>query len=617
MTALERLVGTVAGATPYAVGEALSKAAYRAGVELPEAEHATALDALLGAVPEDARAGLRGKAAIGLQRGAKRAASALRAVEDGAPAADTRPLVRVRKGEGHEAVAEALAALRPDPGLYQRQRSLVFVAGGEVAGDGAAGAPVIRELCVATLWERSSRAVRWMAWDDRKGCDAPANPPKDVLAAILARGEYPGLRPLVGVIESPTLRPDGGLVFGHGYDAATHFLCCPSENFMPPPAAPTQEESAAAFAELRHVFGEFEHVSEADRMVPIALLLTLLARPAIAGPVPCFVFDSSTRGGGKTLQADTAALIATGRVPPPENYPEAEDELEKRLGSIAMSAPAFIKWDNLSGGKFGAAPIDGVTTAQDTYAFRILGQTARVELPWRTVQAATGNNVQLCADMPRRALVCRVVPSVENPETIAHEHEDLLGWCRAERVRLVRAGLTVLRAWYVAGRPILCPSWRGGFERWSEIIPNAIAFAGGADVLACRATVKGEEEPEKVALGMVLEGLARMDPAGRGLTSREILELLYTKDRLRGEAGPDGYEAMREGVEQLVTTRQGTMPNVKAFGEKLRFHGKDRVIGGRRLFGSGAHGKVTRWVSVSLTTPVNGGTSEGPEGPHG
>ena len=28
----------------------------------------------------------------------------------------------------------------------------------------------------------------------------------------------------------------------------------------------------------------------------------------------------------------TAALIATGRVPPPENYPEAEDELEKRLG---------------------------------------------------------------------------------------------------------------------------------------------------------------------------------------------------------------------------------------------------------------------------------------------
>jgi hypothetical protein len=529
---------------------------------------------------------------------------------------DSRPVVAVRKGMGHQAVAEALSAMRADPGLYQRQRSLVFVAGASDAEDGiAVGTPVIREMGPATLWERTSRAIRWVTHDDRKGCDVPTNPPKDVLAALLARGDYPGIRPIAGVIESPTLRPDGGLVFGHGYDAPTRFLCCPSENFMPPVPEPTQADAAAALAEIRHVFAEFEHVSEADRMVPVALVLTLLARPAIVGPTPCFVFDSSTRGGGKTLQADTAALIATGRIPPPENYPEAEDELEKRLGSIAISAPAFIKWDNLSGGKFGAAPIDGVVTAQDTYAFRILGQTARVELPWRTVMATTGNNVQLCGDMSRRAIVCRVVPSVENPESLSHTHEDLLGWCRAERVRLVRAGLTILRAWYVAGRPALCPSWRGGFERWSEVIPNAIAYAGGADVLACRASTKGEEEPEKVALGLVLEGLARMDPNGRGLTSREILELLYPRDRLRGEAGPDGYEAMREGVEQLVTTRQGLMPNVKAFGEKLRFHGADRVIKGRRLRKHGGHNNVTRWVS-SIVTSTDGGTSGGPGEPH-
>ena len=39
--------------------------------------------------------------------------------------------------------------------------------------------------------------------------------------------------------------------------------------------------------------------------------------------------------------------------------------------------------------------------------------------------------------MPRRALVCRVVPSVENPVTIAHEHEDLLGWCEEVDVEVV------------------------------------------------------------------------------------------------------------------------------------------------------------------------------------
>ena len=61
----------------------------------------------------------------------------------------------------------------------------------------------------------------------------------------------------------------------------------------------------------------------------------MVARPAIVGAVPAFIFDASSPGSDKTLQADIVSLIATGRVSGGMGFPADDEELERVLGGYA------------------------------------------------------------------------------------------------------------------------------------------------------------------------------------------------------------------------------------------------------------------------------------------
>jgi hypothetical protein len=536
----------------------------------------------------------------------------LRAVSDGDLPPDQRPIIRVEAGEGHRHVLEAIAALKSDPDLYHRNHGLVHVVGAPAPRDGdrapiAAGTPIVRPMAASTLWERASRAARWLKWDGRSDGLVRCDPSTAVLAAVLSRGEYPGLRHLAGILEAPFYRPDGTLAFGAGWDDATGFLLCPGADFAPPAARPTQEESAAALGELREVFEDFPHVTESSRMVPVSGVLTLLARPAILGAVPAIAFDASTRGSGKTRQADAVSLIALGRILPPLSYPAEVEELEKIMGALALAGVAATKFDNVDV-RFGGGPVDRVLTASDTTTFRVLGKSETPELAWRALLMITGNNLEIRGDTARRMLVSRLESPLENPEErdeSTFRHPDLLGWVREHRVRLVRAGLTVLRGWECAGRPRsgarldgtpwATKTWGGGFEAWSGIVPPAIVWAGGADPMGARPAATGEEEPEKAALAVILAGLERLDAGGAGMSTKGIVEALYTRDRLRGEAPPDGFGDLREALEALAPARPGQPPPTKALGERLAFLGRGRVVSGRKLVRGAAGGNVAKW----------------------
>jgi len=75
---------------------------------------------------------------------------------------------------------------------------------------------------------------------------------------------------------------------------------------------PSQNEARAALDALVDIFCDFLSVSDAARHVPVANLLTLLARPALGnGNTPVFAYDATTPGTGKTLAADAVCVIAT------------------------------------------------------------------------------------------------------------------------------------------------------------------------------------------------------------------------------------------------------------------------------------------------------------------
>lgn len=504
---------------------------------------------------------------------------------DDGDAYDDRPVIELTT-ELDENILAACNVLRRDPNMYQRDGQLVHVI--RVAeADGASevrlqavGTPQIRPMATATLAGRLTRCARFVKFDARAEELKPKIPPQNLVMAVSAAGEWPGVRPLTGLIETPTMRPDGSLVSDPGYDAPTGYVLMPSAEFLDVPEAPSQADANAALAELCEVWCDFPWASDAARYVPIAALLTLLARPAIAGSCPAFVFDASTPGSGKTLCADAVAAIALGREAARMTWPPDEVELEKVLGAYALRGAALISFDNITS-TFGGGPLDRVLTATDKVELRVLGKSEVPSLRWRSVIMASGNNIALGPDTTRRVLVARMEPNVERPEDrTSFKHPRLIEWVSQERPRLVRAALTILRAYVGSGRPEMSVAPWGSFEAWRALIASAIVFAGGPDVSGCRSRGEGEHDPDTAALRTILLQWPML--SSQGISAKGAVDVLYPVDRLRGNAPPDGFNSLREAIEAMVHTMPGKPPSPNRLGHKLR-HFRGRIVGSRRL----------------------------------
>jgi putative DNA primase/helicase len=247
-----------------------------------------------------------------------------------------RPVIRIQVGALPRMVRDAFAALSADPDLFQRVGVLVTIARepqrpeAEPRRRGVAlppNTPKIAAMHYPTLLERAATFAEWEVYSQRRDTYVRANPDRTVVSVLLDRPEKPGIRVLDSIMEAPFLRPDGTIVQQAGYDPATACLYLPSDDFPPISEHPTRSDAEAALIELREPFADFPFRAGADRDVPIAAVLTLLARPAIDGSVPLFLFDASTRGSGKSLLTDCIATIVTGRAAPRMSMPADPDGL--------------------------------------------------------------------------------------------------------------------------------------------------------------------------------------------------------------------------------------------------------------------------------------------------
>ncbi len=534
---------------------------------------------------------------------------------------------------------EAIAALKRDENIYQRETKLVFVTrvtkeqsdnsspvmgdDGQVHRQLVEGSPQICEMETPTLRERLSEVALFQKWNKKTEEYSPIVPTDEIVGAVKKRANWPGIRPLLGVVETPTLRPDGEIVQTPGYDPSTQYLYVPGENFPSvTDEMATQDRAKWAFNFLSECFEDFPYVTRAHRSVPIAAILTLVARPAILGSIPAVLFDASTRGSGKTLQTDAIATITTGRGAPRMNYTSDDVELEKILAGYALRGSSFICLDNIPAMRpFGGGPMDRVITARDDVEIRILGATKIVTLPWRALIMATGNNISFYGDTSRRVLMARLEPAEEKPEQrTKFKHEDLLGWIRTQRPRLVAAALLILRAYFRAGRPDMgCTRW-GSFEEWGRLIPNAIVFAGGADPMLARPESEEEVDPELRSIRMIVTSLRQLQGDDEFRIS-SVVDLLFKSQRVsdpvNGGYKPDGLEDLRDAIETLVGKRgmkfQGNVlaPDPVELGRRLSAF-KGRVISGLRLVTKTGGGGVMRWrvVPISLVTDVGTNSSE-------
>lgn len=519
------------------------------------------------------------------------------------PTRAARPCIQVNH-ELARIVDESLAALASVEGLnlYTRNGELVQVlrSTDEQKGRRDAGMPYLRPLPLDALWKMLAEYVDFYRLDKRgQGqAEVPCLPSAQSVKSLFAQGEWPGLRPLVGLLETPFLRPDGSVCSAPGYDEATGYLLLSPETFHDVPEAPQLDEAQRALGILCEPFAEFPFATDAARSVVLAAILTLLARPAIgAANTPCFVFDANAPGTGKSLLCDVVCVVATGRTAPKTGYPSSDEEMGKLLASVALGGVPLLVFDNVTR-TIGGGDLDRVLTCSGSVGFRLLGVNKDKRCTWRTVVLATGNAVVVRGDSSRRVLVCEQETLEERPEEReGFRYPDLIGHVREHRGRYVAAALTLLRAYLAAGAPrVVRPL--GSFEAWSKLVAGALVWAGAANPLDALAESSRDDDPQKTALRVLLAQWPKVDPEGGGLTARELVAKLYPVGAPGG--GSEGALAeLREAVEVLCGTTGGKPPSPQQLARRLRAFER-RTKGGRRLIQTKGHGGFSWWRVESV-----------------
>jgi hypothetical protein len=532
----------------------------------------------------------------------------------------TRPVIRL--GTDLQRVNnEAIAAIaQHDRAIYQRGERLVRIIRLPAREDDGVQRPEHHPHIVAvaepTLQERLATIATWETWKARPlpGAWETTVPPLQSVRAVLARGVWRGIRLLGGIVETPVLRPDGTVLDVPGYDAATGLLYQPvGEAVGGIPTKPTLDDAKAAVAELLAVVPDFPFDGDAHKSAWLAGVLTPFAMPAISGPVPMFLIDANTRGSGKTLLCDAISSIVYGRVFAKMAHVHDDAELEKRIMAIALAGDTSIMIDNIRG--FLGGPVWELVLTTRSWRGRILGVSESPALPLNVVWYATGNNVEVAGDMTRRIIYVRLRSEHERPELRDDiGQSDLLGWIAANRPRLVRAALTILRAFFVAGRPGAKEIRCGSYEAWAAIVPAALVWAGLPDPCSTREEVETSGTSDGSSLGVFLR--AWEDAFGGAAKPLSVvLRLIEEEDRrlsrpgIMGlyESGEHAYQTLRDALMQLCPTRDGRLPTAAVAGRKLG-HFVERVVDGRWLDGSlDTHTKIMTWSVTTRHPQVAGG----------
>jgi predicted transcriptional regulator with HTH domain len=312
--------------------------------------------------------------------------------------------------------------------------------------------------------------------------------PMSLPTSVMSLASWP-FRALEGITRIPILRPDGTVCDAPGYDNATGYIYDPDPNLvLSIPEKVTPEMAAAAALRLLDPFVDFPfamvdgftYEATPYRSAVVAAILTVVARPGIRGCTPFFVFSATTPKSGKTLLVDLVYAIATGHAATRAAQVEREEEMEKRVTAILMAGMTAVLIDNVT--RLGGPSLDAVATAYPRYMGRVLGSTDMPEVPARTVWFFSGNNIEWIGDILQRLIPVHLEPDCENPENrTGFRHEQVMRYVQENRGEFLTAAYTLLRGWEQAGRPMAKLPRMGAFEAWSDVIRQAMVWAGLTD----------------------------------------------------------------------------------------------------------------------------------------
>lgn len=511
------------------------------------------------------------------------------------PVTTTLPVIHHIAGQLPETLDQLGAALAAVENLFVWAGRLVRLHRISVASTSEAlrrseGAVVLVEVDAAHLGEVAGRAALHLKYDKRAGDYVATDCPIKVAQAYLARGHWPEIKRLVGVVEAATLAPDGRPLVRPGFDESSGMFLAFDPANMPGwkalNARPDAEDAKAAVEALLELIDSFPFVEPADRSAALAAFITALIRRSLPAS-PLIGITAPTPGSGKTFLAELFSVIACGRRPAVLSLGHDEAEDEKRLAGAFMAGDQIILLDNVS------RPLNGdllnQACTQPALRLRPLGGSAMVSVSTAAQLMATGNGLAIVGDMKRRTVLVRLDAKVERPELRRFDF-DPLERALAERGRYIHAALTIPLAYLAAGSPTVKADPFGSFGDWDKYVRRPLIWLGFDDPLSGAAILR-EHDPDLEAARMFLSAWHTVF-ASRGVTAAEIVRVALETTPMGGDyLHPELREALQVICFEKITSRR--------VGNWLRIN-RDRIIDGMRIayVGEDAKAKVARWAVV-------------------
>jgi hypothetical protein len=436
------------------------------------------------------------------------------------------------------------------------------------------------------LREYLNRIFNFEKWNNRARCFLSVNCPKEIAEHYMSRNCW-RLPHLAGIIEAPTVLPSGQILQVQGYNKASGLYVHLPNDFEPIDEIPTKEDAVAAIDTFKKLFKDFpfeDGIGGPSFSVVVAAIITGLVRRSVR-TAPLFCFTAPKMGSGKTLLADLIAIIATGRLATKETQAKDPAEQDKRMLATLVKGDQVICIDNIE------RPLEGdsfcTVLSETTWQSRILGETKQINIDTCSTWLATGNNLRLKGDLTTRAILCSLDPKCENP----HERRfkgDIRCHVIENRTQYITAALTILRAYYVAGKPEQDIFQFGRFEEWSDSIRSALIWAGAKDPNDSIKIIM-ESDPTRETLVNLLSswyGCFQSEPVTVRYIKHYLADNEYTSD--------DKIESLKEAICALS---QGGRLDFNRLGYYLRKR-KDRIESGYQLVSGKKNKGNLQWLVI-------------------
>jgi putative DNA primase/helicase len=476
----------------------------------------------------------------------------------------TAPTITVEAGKRHIAADQGIAALAAASApFYQRNRKLVRI--GEVKAKTSNGRSILVPGIVPVdqaMMERTLGEVAiWQRFDLRRKKLVRIDPPPAVATQILSMLGYWPFAPLRGIIQCPTLRPNGSLLNHFGYDDNTGLLLVNGFEMPRIPTQPTKTDATIALSELLNLLRGFPFVGPGP--VSLAVALSMLITPVVRGAMtvaPMHLVTKPLPGTGASYLIDCAAMIATGEVCAVEAMAPRYEETEKRLIGAVLNGFPVIAIDNvreLVAGDFFCQMVE-----RPLLSIRALGSSDKYRVDNTFTTLANGNNATVADDMVRRTIRCELDANREHPEE-RYFTFDPLDEIRRNRGKYIAAALTIPLA-YLANADTVNVTPLASFKEWSRLVREPLIWLGCADPVASQAKLR-QADPHKEALRAVFA--AWRDTIGTDYDSRKRVSDIINE--------AENNKDFREAILRVAGRSNGKNPpeiDPRRFGGWLRDH---------------------------------------------